>query len=379
MTPPGHRNLGAMNKPLPPIHFFRPGRHSAMSGAEIEFTAEDLAAAAAAYDPAVYQAPIVVGHPAIDAPAYGWVAKIHDRGGDLHAEPDQVDAAFAELVRAGRFKKVSAAWFTPSHPRNPAPGVYYLKHLGFLGATAPAVPGLKPVEFAADPDDLVIEFGAVDAWSMRVILRRLREWFIETAGMETADKIIPDYSIEFLEVEAKPAPAAPGFAAPTPTEGDPMSDAEKARLAELEAKYAEARAEAATLKAEKAEADRLARHLEHAAFAETQVKAGRLTPAMSQVIVQALDVLAGLPEVPRFGEGDAAAPLVDALKTALAAAPVVVDFAERSAPGENEPQDVAQFSADDWASHIDAYVAEHKCSTAQAVAAIRAGKRASSK
>ena len=42
-----------------------------------------------------------------------------------------------------------ASRLTPDHPANPTPGVNYLRHVGFLGAAAPAVPGLKPVHFAA--------------------------------------------------------------------------------------------------------------------------------------------------------------------------------------------------------------------------------------
>ena len=79
-----------------------------MSGAALDFSVDDLAASAAAYDPALSEAPIVVGHPVTDAPAYGWVKSLAFAGGGLEAEPDQVDPAFAEMVAAGRFKKISA-------------------------------------------------------------------------------------------------------------------------------------------------------------------------------------------------------------------------------------------------------------------------------
>jgi hypothetical protein len=36
-----------------------------------------------------------------------------------------------------------------SWPSNPYPDIYYLKHVGFLGAAAPAVKGLKEPAFAA--------------------------------------------------------------------------------------------------------------------------------------------------------------------------------------------------------------------------------------
>ncbi|WP_275100141.1 hypothetical protein [Sedimenticola hydrogenitrophicus] len=81
-----------MRPPVPkPISIFRPGRHTAMSGAVLNFSEGDLAASANAYDPALHEAPLVVGHPTHDAPAYGWVSKLQYREGELEAEPHQVD------------------------------------------------------------------------------------------------------------------------------------------------------------------------------------------------------------------------------------------------------------------------------------------------
>jgi hypothetical protein len=146
---------------IAPIQIFRPGRHTAMDGSTISFSAADIAAAAAAYDPALHEAPIVVGHPRTDAPAYGWVQGLATgEGGGLEATPSQIDPAFAELVRAGRFKHVSAAFYGPDAPSNPKPGVWYLRHVGFLGAQPPAVKGLRPVAFGEAEG--VVEFS--DAW-----------------------------------------------------------------------------------------------------------------------------------------------------------------------------------------------------------------------
>ena len=83
-----------------PLQIFKPGRHTALSGASLAFSESDLAASAAAYDPAVFQAPIVVGHPKTDDPAYGWVRALSFADGALEASPDQVDPAFAEIVSA---------------------------------------------------------------------------------------------------------------------------------------------------------------------------------------------------------------------------------------------------------------------------------------
>lgn len=120
----------------------------------------DLAATAAAYNPAVYDAPLCVGHPQIDAPAYGWVSRLECKDGHLFAAPTQVDPAFKGMVQAGRFKKISAAFYRPNARDNPTPGVWALRHVGFLGAAAPAVLGLKPAQFAGAASD-VVTFGDV--------------------------------------------------------------------------------------------------------------------------------------------------------------------------------------------------------------------------
>lgn len=145
------------------IEIFRPGKFKAMSGQEIEFSAAMLESIAKAYDPKVHQSPLVIGHPKVEDPAYGWVRSLNFANSRLVAEPEAVVEEFAGVVSAGLYKNVSASFFAPDHPANPKPGNYYLKHVGFLGATPPAVSGLKPVSFASgDEKEICIEF-AVEA------------------------------------------------------------------------------------------------------------------------------------------------------------------------------------------------------------------------
>ena len=72
------------------------------------------------------------------------------------------DPALTSLVQAGRFKKLSASFWPPTHPENPVPGVWSLRHVGFLGAAVPAVLGLAPVELGGCASNL-IEFAGCDA------------------------------------------------------------------------------------------------------------------------------------------------------------------------------------------------------------------------
>ena len=135
---------------------FRAGTRTDANGNTVTITEADLAAAAQAYDPKVHEAPIVVGHPKADAPAYGWVKSLGVQNGVLTADFAQVDEGFADLVKAGRYKKVSASFYPPTSPNNPKPGVWTLRHVGFLGAQPPAVKGLSAISFAEG--EVYVEF-----------------------------------------------------------------------------------------------------------------------------------------------------------------------------------------------------------------------------
>lgn len=87
------------------IHIFKAGTHTDMHGKKLPFTPDDLAACVKAYDPSVHEAPLVIGHPRTEDPAWGWVKALSLSGVDLMAEPAQLDPQFAEMVTDGRFKK----------------------------------------------------------------------------------------------------------------------------------------------------------------------------------------------------------------------------------------------------------------------------------
>jgi len=143
---------------IAPIEIFRAGTHTAMSGIPTTITPNMLQHCVASYDPVKHEAPLVIGHPKLDDPAYGWVEKLSVVGDSLMATVKDVDPEFAELVRQRRYSKISASFIPPAAASNPVPGVLYLKHVGFLGAVAPAVKGMKPVKFAGNDAD-TLTFG----------------------------------------------------------------------------------------------------------------------------------------------------------------------------------------------------------------------------
>lgn len=276
------RNTDAQAATLPaPIEVFRAGAHTAASGHRVAISEADLAAIAVAYSPELHEAPIVVGHPGDDAPAYGWVRALRAEGDRLLAEPHQVDPAFAEIVREGRFKKVSIALYGPSAPGNPRKGGWYLRHIGFLGAQPPAIKGLRPVQFAASEEG-VVEFA--ESWSMSLaarLFRGLREFVLAQFGQEAADKALPAETIEAI-AEAVPAEArpVPAFAEPTTTTKErpmpePAAD-RSAEFAEREKALATREQEIAAREQRLAAEARARRAAEDAAFVGSLVKSTRL-------------------------------------------------------------------------------------------------------
>ena len=326
------------------IEIFRAGRHVDSSGRELNFTAADIAQIAAAYNPELSEAPIVVGHPTLNGPAYGWAKKLHADGDRLLAEPHQVVAQFAELHSEGRFKKKSASLFHPDSPGNPTPGKWYLRHIGFLGAQPPAVKGLRDAQFAAPGDAILVEFMSPlesSRWALttaRRLFSRVRDYLVEAVGAERAQQIVPDYELEQLAnditaIKTSDEPAAtPAFSEPAPAVTTPQEPAMP------DSNFAEREAALAAREAAVAESERQAREIAAAAarteavsFAEQLIKDGRLKPARKDAVVELL--LSQPATTIDFAESDGGPKAPGALlRELLAESPRVINFHERSAP-----------------------------------------------
>lgn len=323
------------------LQIFRVGKHTATDGRTISFSEADLRAAASAYDPKLHEAPLVVGHPKSDDPAYGWVKSLAFAEGALAATPDQVEPEFAQMVNAGRFKKISASFYAPDAPGNPKPGAFYLRHVGFLGAAAPAVKGLKNASFA-DAESGVIEFADVGDMVTATLFRRMREFLIEKFGADTADKVIPDYHVSALENEARQDTGAiddgDGMQAATAYSENQGASTMKtaAEIAAAEAQLKKDQDKLAAERAEFAERQNALRASEAAQrragiieFLETQVKAGKVLPVERAPLIELMAAQAPDASL-EFGEGDKKVkePLAAWFQKFLAALPKRVEFRE---------------------------------------------------
>lgn len=374
---------------MKPFPIFKSGKHTAANGVTLEFSEDMLKKAVAAYDPALHEAPIVIGHPKDNHPAYGWIKGLSfTEDGQIVAEAGEINADFSELVAGGAYKKRSASWYLPDSPSNPKPGTLYLRHVGFLGAQPPAIKGLRDVSFS-DAEEGVVEFADSPwAWStVAVLMRGIRDWIIGEKGIEAADKILPNFYLTELEAEGRkqietpaPAVAVASFKEPentmTPAEIQAMQD-ENTRLKADAAKAVDFAERETSLASREAVIAR--KEIEDRV--EALVAAGKLLPAQKKA---SIDFAAGLADgeaVIDFGEGDKAEKVSqrEAYLRMIEQGPKLVEFNERSA--ENGAKTGEDLTAQELAEKATAYKTAMaakgtEVSFTEAVAAAKAGTTA---
>lgn len=124
------------------FEIFKTGTHLSDKGISKEYTLDDLNFIANSYKPEEDEAPIVIGHPENNDPAFGWVSSlsVSDDGKLIADAPeDKLHPDFLNALKEGRYKKRSIS-LTPEGK---------LRHIGFLGAAKPAVKGLSDIQFSS--------------------------------------------------------------------------------------------------------------------------------------------------------------------------------------------------------------------------------------
>ncbi len=334
-------------QPAPPallpdgIEIFRAGQHTDDAGVMHHFSDADLDGMATSYSPALREAPLTVGHPKDNLPAYGWVKAVQrTAAGTLCITPHQVEPQFAEMVQSGRFKKRSASFYPPHAPNNPTPGKWYLRHVAFLGAQPPAIAGLKDIQFSEGD-----QVGAVN----------FSETVTTPQEPNDMDKTLQE------QLAAAQAQLAAEKAAREKAEAEAATHKQAATDAQAQA----------TSFAEKARADRKAGFV---SFAQAQVQAGRLLPKDQDMAVATLDALADAQAV-EFAEGNNTRKVSPAqwLQDLIAGSQPAVSFGE-FAPGNVARQSHAGAAKGKSDAEIDKaakdYARQHKVDYAEALTAV---------
>lgn len=125
------------------------GTYTDMHGNTYTFTNDDFKEIAENYKSASEKAPIVIGHPKTDSPAFGWVKDLRANGNYLEAEYEQVSDDIKKAVSDGSYKYKSISLYS---------NLKKLKHVGLLGATPPAISGLGEISFSKENENIILYF-----------------------------------------------------------------------------------------------------------------------------------------------------------------------------------------------------------------------------
>jgi hypothetical protein len=120
------------------FEIFKTGTHTSDKGVTNDYSLDDLNYIAANYKPEEHEAPIVVGHPIDNSPAFGWIEKLEVIGDRLIAKAKDIIPEFKEALDKKLYKKRSVSLDKDGK----------LRHVGFLGGAAPAVKGLADIHFS---------------------------------------------------------------------------------------------------------------------------------------------------------------------------------------------------------------------------------------
>lgn len=341
------------------IHAFKAGTHTASDGTRHVIKQSDLVEICASFAQGNggHDVPLVIGHPDINAPAYGWASEVSAETNDLYVTPRDVEASFSEAVNAKRYPKVSVSIWPRDHAKNPMPGRLTLRHVGFLGAMPPAVRGLQEASFA--DGEGCLDFAYQESWgwnSLASTMRNLRDWLIGKEGLEVAEKIIPNYRID----DAKAAEAAVISEDQKPEKAFNYSESEQPPSSEQEggepiapppgsaadlqaredALVARERALQEREQAQSAAAAVAAIAKQTSEFADQLVASGQVLPRERVAVIElCMRVGGGSLD---FAEGP---PTIDLLKAFLSGREPVINFAEKSPTSSAPKAGLIEFSA----------------------------------
>jgi len=304
---------------------FRTGIHRDSEGNERTWTEADLDRMVRTYDPARHEAPVVIGHPRDNSPAFGWVRGLKREDGTLYADADLLPE-LDEMVQKGLFKKRSISLYEDGT----------LRHVGFLGARPPAVKGLADIRFG-ERETVTIEVSGFNGNS-REGGRRMKftEWIKQLAGREG------------VTLEDLPRGEASSGRAATFSEADVRERIEAARKDErskAEQEFAEdvrAREESLAAREEKVRENEAQDRKERiASFCEALAREGKLTPAMMTAgmgMTNFLESIAAIETPIEFAEGEEMAgetPL-EFMQRFLSGLPKSIEFGE-AATADKDP------------------------------------------
>ncbi|MEG8946610.1 hypothetical protein [Rosettibacter firmus] len=267
---------------------FKTGKHTDSSGNTREWTEADLDKIVENYDPKKHEAPIVIGHPKTNAPAFGWIEKLKRVGDTLYALPKQLANEFVEMVNKGLFKKRSISLYPDGT----------LRHVGFLGAQPPAVKGLPDVEFKDEDNFSSIETeGNIDLEESNTPDPSRRDGFPKKGDNNTPPEGMDSHEFskreEYIELKTKLKQYE---------EQLKKLDQKEKEFEELQTKYTQLLVEKSALEKEIEKQKRETQLKEFAEKVDKAIADGKLLPKMKDTMTKLFEVVSLTP-VYEFSEG----------------------------------------------------------------------------
>lgn len=340
---------------------FKAGTHVDSEGEENTYTEEQLDKMCAKYNEGAEKdpAPLTLGHPSDNSPAYGWVKSARTFAGKVLIKAHQLNKDFVDAVKNGSYKKVSMSLYdTEDGPR--------IRHVGFLGATPPAIKGLAAVSFASSTpfksyteeftmatdkgQDCYVDVKELEKENnffkklfnmFKIDVTKVSQDFAEEKApevkvadhsdsksiiaMETGDVVD---NKEVKEKETKdPGEATSASAEEKEVKAKIANEAneESSENDKLKAEIASLKSECETLKAALAKDHSESAKVSDRLFCESLVKDGKLRPVDLEMTILNLEARSNLDAVRNYSEEQSAA---KKYREALMAAPKIVEFGE---------------------------------------------------
>jgi len=377
------------------VEMFMSGSQTDSSGTVKVWTKDDLDNIAKKYNESEHDAPVVVGHPKHNSPAFGMIQSAKRVGNKLMGTLGNMSDGFVEAWKDGAYPKRSISMY----------GDGTIRHIGFLGGMPPAVKGLADYQFSEAPDaqeEIIHEFEdnfEYMEWEeaglfrqLGRVLQNIREDMIDKRSKKVADEIIPSHIVDDLKsTEATPI-QTDSFSEPNGKEGAPMTPEEKARLETAETRVTELEGEKltfsesitgkdkeiATLTATIADGIAQTTKEGFESFCDGLIGEGKMKPADKDGNVDQLTLAHGADSVKEFAEGDEEKKgAVAFMKASLSGAPKIVVFNETEEDGEEGSEKDPNAIAEKAQNYMEDQRKEGKTiSFSQAVGAVTSSGKA---
>lgn len=311
------------------VEVFRAGTQTDSSGYTREWTKSDLETIVKKYnEQKSHEAPVVIGHPKDNAPAFGWVEELKTDGKLLYAKFKQLVPEFVEAVKKGMYKKRSISLY----------GDLMLRHIGFLGAVPPAVKGLADIKFNEDNSVMDIEFEEKIKEGEEVMTAELKKQIDDLQNklkdseksfnekINTLTQELATTKEELAKKEAALNDSQTKFNEVSDELKKLKDEKKEPELTEKEKEFSE---EIRLLKIKLNAQEQLNRIAEYKSFAEQLHREGKLVTDLKPMVVDLLEATYNAGKF-NFSENGKAveANVVDKLKEYLSKQPKIVSFSE---------------------------------------------------